>query len=568
MPRTTNPPAPPREQHEAARCCSIWILPASEVGTECPVCSGARHLDDCSAGERERRQRVCRPCQMDAARRESRRAAVGEAATHPTDTERIARVGAARAALRRRLRNYRSRPIEWAPWAATVADQLAELSPAVEVVYLLGPRPERSAAGVLAWSLGELPDGWRQSPRGHYLAAAPVLRYQREDGAGVELHHAGGWLGDDTERDPDACAEGWQLAGDLIEHTFDRGHLLTTAAATGRHLIERSVPFGREWPAMSDELVQLVRATTGQGRVELFDQAAGELPELVKVDARLAYGALCWGLPAGEPVRDTLDVFAGQHRARYEVDVTVPASWAGPGLLPHQLDAGGWEWPAEPGRTFTSWVDGSELLIAQQQGWAFTIRQRIVWPHYTHRGPLDSWADKLIACRQAVADRHAVGAISTEVAAVAGAILRAVLLHAIGGLHGAGTRVTRVGSEPPMDAKGARLHRATGLYTWTADERPAEHPHPEWSAAIWARCRARLLSAPTGTAGVRAGLLHLPAGIEAVAARVDALYLTGDPRWPDDGKVGRYRRQQRRPGPLPAPANQAELLAMMGGTDG
>jgi hypothetical protein len=47
-----------------------------------------------------------------------------------------------------------------------------------------------------------------------------------------------------------------------------------------------------------------------------------------------------------------------------------------------------------------------------------------------------------------------------------------------------------------------------------------------------------------------------------VAFRTDALYLTTDPGWADDGKPGRYRLKGSIERPIPAPASMGELLSL------
>lgn len=473
-----------------------------------------------------------------------------------------------RPVLRRRPRSFRQRPSEWAPWAPTLAEQLAELSPAVERVYLIGRRPKGTSAGVLEWAAGELPEGWTDGA-GHYLAGQlPVLRYARTDGGRpVELHRATAWLGDEVEHQADTCAAAAAVFRELIERAFDGGAVLATPASTGTHLLQRSQPHGREWPVLDVETQELIRATSGQGRIELVAPAGEQLPELRKYDGRLSYAALCWGLPGGDVTHDRGDTFAGQARARYRVQVRVPARWAGVGLLPYRTDDG-WSWPAEPRRRFTTWADGAELLIAQRCGWGLSIKERIVWAGYTHKGPLDAWATKLVKLREQIAHRIELGAVPTDVGALAGAMVRATLLHTIGTLHGRGSPVTRFTDDPQSVPSGAQgLRRVAGRYVWQ-EQRAGGAPelsHPEWSACVWARQRARLLDAPTGTAGARAGALHLPEGVRAVAFRTDAIYTDGATHWPDDGAVGRLRLQRTVAGPLPMPADHAGLLDVAGG---
>src|SRR5690606_26455092 len=136
--------------------------------------------------------------------------------------------------------------------------------------------------------------------------------------------------------------------------------------------------------------------------------------------------------------------------------------------------------------------------------------------------------------------------------------------HTIGAFHGRPHRTTRASThaqDVPPDARDWRLEGDTFL--WAEGERQAwpGMAHHEWSAAICARRRPRLLSGPTGAKGVWAGVLHVDPA-QLVTCRTDAIYLTSDPGWPDDGSVGRFRRKRLVEGPLRVPTNQTELLRL------
>jgi hypothetical protein len=462
-----------------------------------------------------------------------------------------------------------ARPAEWVPWAATVAEQLAGLGEGVEVAHLIGERPARSRAGVLEWATGTLPEGWRQADGGHYVeGAAPVLRYVAPDGRRVELHRAAAWYGERENMTPASCAAGHELlAAVLVGVMGSEAKLLATPSATGRYLLLRSIPHGTEWPVLPVDLQDELRATSGQGRIELFPSAGDELPELVEVDARLAYLGSCGGLGAGVPVRDTVPEYGGQQRGRYLATFTVPAGWDGPGLLGvAEADGYGWRWPAEPGEQGRGWWDGVEVGLALAQGWHVTIHERLLYPAYNGRGPLDTWQRKLTTALGAIGE----SAEPVEVRELARAGLRAIVLHTIGALHGRGHKLTRWSpraDDVPADAGDLRAE--AGAYVWseTSGQAWPEMAHPEWSTAIWARARARLLDGPTGAKGVRAGMLHVERR-QLVACRTDAIYLTGDPGWPDGGRPGHYRVKWRSSGPVPAPATSAELLAIRAGREG
>jgi len=471
--------------------------------------------------------------------------------------------------VRRRLRGYRDTPTVFAPVAATIGEQLAQLGDRVERLYVTGGRPGGSSAGMLAWGLGELPAGWAHHAGGHYTETDfPCYRYRNPAGATLEVHRAAGWFGERaTWPAAETCAQAWELLRDGLERGFDHGQLRSTPSATGRNLWLRTIPFQHDgWAPCSVDVQQLIRSTAGQGRLQLVMPGGTPLPAgLVEYDARFAYAALCWGLPAGEPTRDRVNEYAGQQRGRYRCTWTVPAGWQHPGLLAGR----GERYVDEPGATGSGWVDGAELGVALNAGWPVTIHERLLFPRYRGRGPLDTWADKLVKLRERVTADVDAGRVEPEAGQLVCDALRAVLLQGVGAFASRPRVVTRCSADiadVPAGAVNRRFDRGARLHVWgepaPASRYAAEMAHPEWTAAIWARARARLLDAPTGIPGVRTGALHTEPGT-VIAFRTDALYLSADPGWQqlDDGRPGRYRLKHVWPGPMVSPADHAELLA-------
>lgn len=451
---------------------------------------------------------------------------------------------------------------------------LARAPDGADRVYLLG---DRLAArdGLAAW-LERLPDGWREHPRGSYLEGEhPVMRLVRPDGRPLELLRAASWYGE-GDYSASLAARAWELLEVALRDAFGAdAALLSSPAATGRDLFRRSIPFGREWDTLPDELQSLIRATTGQGRIELLPRS-GELGELVGYDGRMMYAALCRELPHGSARHVRAREYLGYTRARYNATAQVPRDWAercacgapghgGLGLLGWwDYDARGWEYPSEPGRVFSGWWDGAEIHVALAHGWRFEYHTAIVWERSDQRqGPLDGWARRLIGARNALLEVYGQGD-GRAAAVLAGRAVRAIVLHAIGAFFAGARRVTQsaplehAAERVPADAADLRVEGDS--IVWAATVPPAwpELCHPEWPAAIWARARARLLDGPDGQGG-RAGALHVPAS-SLVAFRTDAIYLDADPGWGDDGRPGRLRRTLKRAGPLPAPQNADELL--------
>jgi hypothetical protein len=457
----------------------------------------------------------------------------------------------------------------WAEQPDSARSLLENLEPEVERVYLIGEYPGLET--LRAFATGELPPGWEHDDAGHYLeGAGPTLRY-RVGRRRVEVLRAAPWYGDGAYA-PDDAAAAWELTTRAI-HTAFPGEppLLSTPATTGRELLARCLPRGHEWPTLPDEQQRLVRGDAGQGRIEVLPRAGDTIPGLYLYDGRLMYAALCWGLPAGEPWHDGAPDadYLGQTRARYRASFTVPADWRercrcgapghpGIGLLPVKVDGGqGWRYPAEPRETGAGWWDGAELAVALAHGWPVSIHERLAWPDTTDA--LRGWADRLVRARDAVPREGADE--RRAVIDLARAAVRAIVLHGIGALHGTAHHVTRTApadqlAAVPADARNLRF--AGDSLLW-AEPRPAAWPemaHPEWTAAIWARARARLLSGPG-----HAGALNVPAG-DVLAFRTDAVYLTAPADWPDDGKAGRLREVLRARGPHPTPRDPGALLRL------
>lgn len=447
---------------------------------------------------------------------------------------------------RRQFRRFRERPTIFVATAPTITAQLGQLGDQVERAFLTGARPEDgTTAGAVRWAGGELPEGWRHSERGHYLETdSPVFRFERTNGRPVELLRAASWFGDEPA-EVEEYGAAWAQLGELVAATFGpAAKLLSTPSATGRHLFLMSIPEGKDWPVMSADLQELVRSTSGQGRIELTWRG-GELPALHTYDGRWSYAALCKGLPFGIPGYDRRSEFEGYRRARYRVAVTVPAGWDHVGLLPAHGERGSWRWPSEPGEYFDTWADGCEVGLALKHGWQVRIRERLLFAEHqgAGRGPLDTWADRLVRMRERAPGRLIRSAV------------RAMLLHTVGAFYGRPHRVTRAGDFTDVPEDAANWRTAGDTHLW-AEDRGQAWPimaHPEWSAAIWARARARLLDAPTGHVR-RAGALHVPRS-HVVGFRTDAIYLTERADWPDDGKVGRFRLTRSVDGPLPAPTS-------------
>ena len=440
---------------------------------------------------------------------------------------------------------------------------LHQLDPDIERVYLVGPRP---AHGWLSWALEGL-GAWR--PGQHYLEGAhPVLRYSWLLGGRrpVALHHAETFFpGDYTPRE---ATEAWRTLGALIAGAFDGATLLDTPATTGRELMLRSIPKDREWPVLSTEHQELIRATSGQARIETlpFQHGAGgnlwKVPALYEYDMRLAYAASAWELGAGVPVHDHYAEYMGQQRGRYRVRVTVADDWPHPfGVLGVKDGNEGWRYPCTPGETFETWADGAELHVALKHGFLDSsntvILERLLFDAYDGPGPLDLWRDRLVRIYNALGADIRIGGARTRALARDG--VRSIILHSIGALHADTHEITRFATDidrvPDHARAKVRFEGPYVLWPERTTRRWSEMQHPEWSAAIWARTRARLLDAPK-----KQGALNISG--QVVAFSTDAIYLTARQDWADDRQPGRFRLKRWGDGPYPWPTNRTDVIRL------
>jgi hypothetical protein len=415
---------------------------------------------------------------------------------------------------------------------------LGGLGPGVDHAYWCGPLPGGAdVRKVRAWVMGAtLPDGWAHDR--HYWPTADDthLRFRRPDGRPVEVSLASAWFGA-GDYTPAAAEAAYGELGRALALRCRGAPILSSPVATARAAMDRMIEPPREpWPEWARELVA---GSSGQHRMEWL-ATDRELAQVVELDGRLMYGALCWGLGGGGLVHDQGAGADKGSRGWYRVRFFVPRAWDRPyGLLPVKDDAGGWWWPAEPSSSFETWCGGPEIMVARDAGWSVTVCERLLAADPAAQ-PLDRWARELVGMRQTFE-------LAGDELAAAGA--RAVLLHGIGGLLSRRAWVHR--ALPAADAhripEGARgVERAGEWVGWMESVEPdrGDLAHPEWAAQIYSRARARLLSGPGAT-----GVLHLPC--DSVAGfRGDALYLTADPGWPDDGKPGRFRVKTTVPGPV------------------
>lgn len=484
----------------------------------------------------------------------------GEADPFTGATSRTVPAPYATARLIRNITPAKAVVIRWAGQSTAALIAAAEREGARRI-HLVGPRPHADDPGAfLAWAHAAV-DGW--DVERHYTERpdAPVLRWSTDtDGRRrtLELQRSSTWFGPDAEAaEPAEVEHALAIAAELIAAAFPGGVMLATPATTGRELWRRIIGDGQEWPVLDEEHQTLIRSTSGQGRIELVD-GPDIIAGLHELDGRFMYGALCRELPGGRCQRWSGEHTYGPHaRARVRAEWQVPDGWRHVGLLPAMNDAGGWTYPRQPGERATGWIDGAELALARSQGWAVTVHESLVWPDRAN--PLGPWAERIARARAAALH---VAAPATVIS-LARTALRKVCIDALGAFVSRPHIVTRsapLGADIDLPA-GAVSPRIEGdRFVWGESTGQAwpELAHPEWPAAVWARCRVRLLDGPGPTG--RTGALHVdPADV--VAFRTDALYLAHRPAWGDDLRDGRLRHKGGRDGTRARPRTVAELIA-------
>jgi len=359
------------------------------------------------------------------------------------------------------------------------------------------------------------------------------------------------------------AARAWTWLERRIQHAWhDQAvRLLATPGTTGRDLWMRT-PAADDCPVMSDEWQELVRSTSGQGRIETCAGPA-TAPGLFEYDMRLAYAAVMRNMPSGEPVdvgggaSVLTAIVARKARCRALVTFEPPDGWRHVGIFGvHLPTIDGWHYPRETGRQHgPTWADGAEIELAVKHGWRVNVERALFWPNESD--PLRCWSERLVAI-MAEAERT----LSPHGFRHVRSMVRAIMLHTVGAFHGKPHRVTRKATSleaVPIGADRLVAH-SDGSYTWR-ELTPAKWPeasHPEWSSHIWARCRVRLLSGPAGT-----GLLNVePSTVMAI--RTDAVYLTEPCGW-DDGKPGRWVLKTAIGSPVSWPRNGDDVVALREG---
>ncbi|MEV6680715.1 Mucin-19 [Streptomyces erythrochromogenes] len=479
----------------------------------------------------------------------------------------------------------------------------AHVPDTVECIYLTAGDPwHRDAArypylrdAVRAWLDAPMPSGWtaetrrgKDSMAGHFIHERnPVGRWQRGN-SHVQIRNVAEWF-DPDGADVAVVRHAFTLLWEGLKKEWPDVVLMGSPSQTGRDLWTRTIPTkaGARWidgyPVMSDEIRQLLHATSGQGRTELITppRVPAQLPQLHEFDRTLAYGKHTWTSGVGAPQRVTARAFASwsakeQSNAlfapgHWQVKVTIPDGWNHVGILPFAIEGEkAWSYPHEAGRTFTTWCGGAEVNLALRNPlvpWKVEILDGLLWEAGT---PLKDWSEKLKTIWGAL-EAAAALAGSDELRQsykLASRAVRSILLYGIGSFAQRPTTTTGTvpaGRQDQIPPGGRILSMDGETITWERTRMSRnENAHPEWCTGVWSAARAALLSTRAKTADgttTHVGALHLPAG-SIVAFRTDAIYTTAAADWPYNGESGDYRLKGVLPYPVPAPTDEAEFSTL------
>ncbi len=335
----------------------------------------------------------------------------------------------------------------------------------------------------------------------------------------------------------------WTQLDKWCRRTFPGCHLLRTPVQTALALAEHTLPWAPgdapyAYLVIDKDIQALItqRCTHGQHRYEDCGKPGEVVSQVVLYDARVSHAAHLRHVPVvlrpSDLVHDESSESIPFRRGFYRVDVTVPRDWKHIGLVPASIPS----YPAKPGFQFETWLSWGEVRLLIEQGWSHAIRERIL---FAADGP---GSDPLrIFYERLTASLERLDALpKTEIIHALRAALRSIALHLIGNFHRGLSENPQVYAsldELPADLSPSATvtHEDQGYVVRTT--RPLDLYHarwyrPEWAAEIWASTRV----------AVTRHALRVPRETLLVVDG-DGLYLTTDPGWTDDGKVGCYRRQ-------------------------
>jgi hypothetical protein len=426
-------------------------------------------------------------------------------------------------------------------------------------LYLVAGRLIKNRPGRDWFTVGQ---GWQEKR----LLWSRLQASYEHSGFTVSLYGTGNFF--DEEKDVEKMYAAWDALEKKLENAFNAdGYKLLgdTPAQTGRELLQISLPKEKQYPRLPNELLDLITHNFGQARIETFSPQKAVLENGVYVlDGRWMYASCVSHLPTGDVYRDTRNEFLGVYTKAghlapiapgfYNVTVTVPENWHHIGLIKSSqaktiYDESGY-YPNVPGETFTNWTTASELALALEHGWHVRINERILWP-FPITDPLAMLRKKLVELRE-----------ENTANPLLKAAFRSILLHLIGSFHRTMTfddHVTPL-SELPLKTSPYKTGLLTAKGLEWVEARPLSAKrqpfiHPEFSATVWGRARAKLAQFA----------LRLPYE-DIVSLRTDSVWSVSKPDWlenEDTGKPGIFRLKERITGPWPWPKNGAAMRAFV-----
>ena len=464
----------------------------------------------------------------------------------------------------------------------------------VQMVYLTGSMPgieeQRGTKGSFEnWVLSDAVVSEWHDEQTHYgdvqLAASkafanPVIRKRsKATGERVELHRAFAWFGGEPCKPKQMREAMQQLASMLSEKwsTAERQEIITLQATpnqTGRRLWEQWLNSkGKkpdDYPPLPEETRRLIQSNSGQGRFEMCTLPdLQEIEGLYCLDGRFMYAASLNGLPCGTLLHDDKSEFLPNVRGRYRVRYEVPADWKHLGLLMTKEGADKWTYPAAPGVTAETWSSWTELQLAINKGWKVEIRERLLWLEAAQKdgpaSPLETWGKRLVELY-----------MTEGIPRLVKIAIRNIVLTTIGGFMAKQRIRTYVGdiNDPAFvetvkkaeDVKETPSGRYTCEVPIEMTPRQILFAHPEWCADIWGRCRTRMLhyDKKRGRGEIVAswGALDVPRE-RVIAIRSDALWLSYNPEWQDDGMPGSMRLKECIARPVTAPHSEEQLRSLL-----
>lgn len=440
---------------------------------------------------------------------------------------------------------------------------------------------------------------YRSAKRGMYFdpenSANHVGRFERRsDGQELMVRTLYSWFGNE-QYTPGQAREALKLLAMYLRGVFNFPDtpvsVRATPALTFQAIWETQQRIHKkQFPVLSQELRDLIRSSSGQGRIEMCTH-----PEIEKIhgmrcyDGILYYSAVCWGLGTELATHDEKDEYAGKVPGRYKIRYTVPDGWGHIGLFmtPKQQitgresDSRAWAYPGaeQAGKTFETWVDGSELDILRwfysdgnkdhdtvnmQSGmasWNIRILERIVFKPESESAaikPLESVVGKLVAIREGIDVRLANETWKDEEKFILRMVrsgLRAILLHGIGSFNRSSRMTTHILTldDPAPDGYSNMRIIGDDMVMYSVPEKVETYTqkfeHPEWCAQIWGRARARITK----------DALSLPRK-SILAIRTDSVIVDApQPQWAHNTKRGTLRPKWEIDRQLKAPHTFEEL---------